>query len=168
MNISFGCLYYLLKCVSACSVASAVSKSLWPRGLYPARLMHPWDSPGKNPGVGCYALLQGIFPTQGLILCLLHCRQIFFFFKLLSPQGSPPTPSFQSVKWINSSLRATSLHTGSRPSHLVVFLGIRTVWELYRSRTKSLPSKPLPLLRDLLTLIWSDRQESIEKLTGGA
>ena len=29
---------------------------------------HPWDSPGKNTGVGCQALLQGIFPTQGLNL----------------------------------------------------------------------------------------------------
>ena len=25
----------------------------------------PWDSPGKNTGVGCHALLQGIFTTQG-------------------------------------------------------------------------------------------------------
>ena len=29
------------------------------------RLLCPWDSPGKNIGVGCYFLLQGIFPTQG-------------------------------------------------------------------------------------------------------
>ena len=36
------------------------------------------DSPGKNTGVGCHALLQGIFPTQGLNLGLWHCRQIFF------------------------------------------------------------------------------------------
>ena len=28
-------------------------------------LLCPWDSPGKNTGVGCYALLQGFFPTQG-------------------------------------------------------------------------------------------------------
>ena len=28
----------------------------------------PMDSPGKNTGVGCHALLQGIFPTQGLNL----------------------------------------------------------------------------------------------------
>ena len=26
----------------------------------------PWDYPGKNTGVGCHFLLQGIFPTQGL------------------------------------------------------------------------------------------------------
>ena len=30
------------------------------------RLLCPWDSPGKNAGVGCRALLQGIFPTQEL------------------------------------------------------------------------------------------------------
>ena len=32
----------------------------------------PWDSPDKNTGVGCHSLLQGIFPTQGLKLYLLH------------------------------------------------------------------------------------------------
>ena len=37
----------------------------------PPRLLYPWDSPGKNTGVGCHALLQGIFPTQGLTLHLL-------------------------------------------------------------------------------------------------
>ena len=36
------------------------------------------DSPGKNTGVGCHALLQGIFPTQGLNPHLLHCRQILY------------------------------------------------------------------------------------------
>ena len=39
------------------------------------RLFCPWDFPGKNTGVGCYFLLQGIFLTQGLnphLLCLLH------------------------------------------------------------------------------------------------
>ena len=36
----------------------------------PARLLCPWNSPGKNTGVSCYALLQGIFPTQGLNLLL--------------------------------------------------------------------------------------------------
>ena len=41
-------------------------------GLQPARLLCPWDSPGKNTGVGCPALLQGIFPTQGLNPCLSH------------------------------------------------------------------------------------------------
>ena len=38
---------------------------LWPHGLGPTRLLCPWNFPGKNPGVGCHSLLQGIFPTQG-------------------------------------------------------------------------------------------------------
>ena len=39
--------------------------SVRPYGLQPARLLCPWNSPGKNTGVGCHSLLQGIFPTQG-------------------------------------------------------------------------------------------------------
>ena len=48
----------------ACWVASVVSDSLWPCRLYPTSLLCPWDSPGKNTGVGCHDLFQGIFPTQ--------------------------------------------------------------------------------------------------------
>ena len=40
---------------------SVVSYSLWPCGLWPARLLCPWDSPGMNTGVGCHSLLQGSF-----------------------------------------------------------------------------------------------------------
>ena len=51
-------------------------------------LCNPMDcsSPGKNTGVGCHFLLQGIFPTQRSNLGLLHCRQILYH---LSHQGSP-------------------------------------------------------------------------------
>ena len=55
-----------------------VSNSLQPHRLYSARLLHPWDSPGKNSGVGCHLLLQGIFLTQGLNPGLLHCRQTLY------------------------------------------------------------------------------------------
>ena len=37
------------------------------------RLLCPWNSPGRNTGVVCHFLLQGIFPTQGLNPGLLHC-----------------------------------------------------------------------------------------------
>ena len=40
--------------------------SLPPYGLQPSRLLCPWDSPGKDTGMDCHALLQGMFPTQGL------------------------------------------------------------------------------------------------------
>ena len=61
-------------------VCSVVSDSFWPHGLQPARLLCPWNFPGKNTGGGCHFLLQGIFPMQGSnlhLLCLLHCRRFF-------------------------------------------------------------------------------------------
>ena len=51
--------------------------------VWPSRLLSPWNFPGKNTGVGSHPLLQGIFPTQGSNLGLLHYRQT------LSPLGSP-------------------------------------------------------------------------------
>ena len=44
-------------------------------GLWPARILCLWNSPGKNTGVGYHVLLQEIFLTQGsnpCLLCLLH------------------------------------------------------------------------------------------------
>ena len=68
---------------------SDMSNSLQPHGLQPIRLLCPWGSPDKNPGVGCHFLLQGIFLTQGLNPGFLHCRQILHH---LSYQGSPYPP----------------------------------------------------------------------------
>ena len=59
----------------ACSVTS---DSLQPHGLWPTRLLCPWDSLGKNIGVDCHSLLQRLFLTQGLNSGLLHCRQILY------------------------------------------------------------------------------------------
>ena len=42
------------------------------------RFLCPWNSSGKNTGVGCCALLQRIFLTQGSNLGVLHCRQILY------------------------------------------------------------------------------------------
>ena len=49
-----------------------MSDSLQPYWPWPARFLCPWDSPGKNTGVGCHFPLQGIFLTQGsnLISCI--------------------------------------------------------------------------------------------------
>ena len=45
-------------CCYCCKVASVVSDSVRPHRRQPTRLPHPWDSPGKNTGVGCHSLLQ--------------------------------------------------------------------------------------------------------------
>ena len=61
-----------------------MSDSLQPPELYAARLLCPWNSPGKNTGLGSHSLLHGIFPTQALNPGLLHCRQILYHLLLLS------------------------------------------------------------------------------------
>ena len=55
-------------------------------GLELTRLLCPWESPGKNTGVGCHFLLQGIFWTQGSNPGLPHSRQTLYH---LTHQGIP-------------------------------------------------------------------------------
>ena len=59
----------VLCCVE--SVAQSCPTLCHPTDCKSTRLLCPWDSPGKNTGVGCHALLQGIFLTQGSNPCLL-------------------------------------------------------------------------------------------------
>ena len=47
-------------CCCCCWVASVVSDSVRPHRWQPTRLPYPWDSPGKNPRVGCHFLLQPV------------------------------------------------------------------------------------------------------------
>ena len=82
---------FTLRTPCVCS-RSVVSDPLQCFGLQPDRLLRPWDSQGKNTGVGYHILLQGIFPTQELnpgLLCFLHCQQILY---PLSHGGSPKNP----------------------------------------------------------------------------
>ena len=70
---------------------SVVPDSLQPHGLQSARLLCPRVSQGKNTGMGCHFLLQGIFLTQGWklpLLYLLPCRQILY-------QHLPPGKSIE-------------------------------------------------------------------------
>ena len=69
------CIFIPLQCPVSSVNRSVLFNSLWPHGLWPPRLLCPWNSPGKNTWLGCHFLLQVIFPTQGSNTCLPHCRQ---------------------------------------------------------------------------------------------
>ena len=73
-------------CAVLCLVAQSYPTLCNPIDSSPPGSSVRGDSPGKNTGVGCHALLQGIFPTQGWNPGLQHCRQILYH---LSHQGSP-------------------------------------------------------------------------------
>ena len=75
--VSVQTLVRVCACVSTLG-CSFVSNSLWLHGLWPTRLLCPWNFPGKNTGMGCHFFLHWILPTQGsnpsfLELSLKHC-----------------------------------------------------------------------------------------------
>ena len=107
---------------------SVMSNSLQPHGLWPARLLCPWNSPNKSVGLGSPSLLQGIFPTQGSNQGLPRGMQILYH---LSHQGrhkwlwktrknflaNPILPSAKSVKETEVQVEMRMFKvTSSRPS----------------------------------------------------
>ena len=89
-----------------------MSDCLRPHGLY-----SPWNSPGKNTGVSCHFLLQGIFLTQGLnpgLLNLLHWQADSL---PLAPPGMPQNES-ESRSVVSDSLRPHRLYSPwNSPGH---------------------------------------------------
>ena len=77
----------------------------------PSSLLSRWDSPGKNTGVGCHALLQGIFLTQRsnwCLICLLHWQVGYL---PLAPPGEP--------RALGSTLKFVFILVDLRGSHMV-------------------------------------------------
>ena len=71
--------------------------SLWHFGLQPARLLCSWGFSGKNTGLGCHFLLQGMFLIQGSNPHLLYCNQIWAMRKCIYVNyGLPIYPSLPS------------------------------------------------------------------------
>ena len=68
-----------------------------------------WDSPGKNNGVDCHALFQGIFPTQGSNPGLLHCRWILL---PSEPPGKPKNTRVGSLSLLRVNFLTQDLNQG--------------------------------------------------------
>ena len=65
---------------------------LQPHGLWPSRLLCPWNFPDKNTGVGCHFLLQGSSqPRDWTCISYVSCIGRWIFFLPLSHLGSPPS-----------------------------------------------------------------------------
>ena len=69
------CFLSLWICLCLVTLDLSDSVTFW---TVAARLLCPWDLPGKNPGVGFHVLLQAIFLTQGSKLCWLHWKWILY------------------------------------------------------------------------------------------
>ena len=98
-----------------------MSNSSVTQGLWPTRLLCSWDFPRENTRVGCHFLLQGILPTQGLNLHLLHWPSESL---PLSHQRNPvkKLPATKSAVWVNSG----SWWWTGRPG-MLQFMGLQRV-----------------------------------------
>ena len=86
----------------------------------PWTVYSPWNSPGQNTGVGSLSLLQGIFPTQGSNLGLLHCRQILY---QLSHKGNS-----RILEWVAYPFSSRSSRPRNRTGVSCIAGGFFTNW----------------------------------------
>ena len=100
---------YLLSCVWL----------LWPHRLWPAGLLCPWDSPGKNTVMGCHFLLHRIFPDPGVKLVSPELQVDSL---LTEPPGEPAFKSYlqpilvSGFPWWLSSKESTTCNAGGASS----------------------------------------------------
>ena len=92
----------------------------------PGSVVHG-DSPGKKTGVGCHALLQGIFPTQGLNPGLLHCRWIH---QLSHKSVFTPIPKKSNAKECSNYHRIVPISHTSK----VIFKILQARLQQYKNR----------------------------------
>ena len=108
-----------------------MSDSVRPHRRQPTRLPHPWDSPGKNTGVGCHFLLQCMkvkSERQVAQSCLTVCDPMD-----CSPPGSSVHGTFQA-RVLECGAIAFSETKYRNPSTLIL---IKTAWEMEATRGSS-------------------------------
>ena len=122
----------------------------------PARLLCPWNSPGKNTEVVSHFLLQGVLLTQGLNLGLLHCRHILYH---VSCQGS--TESCQTepqwcqgpeLKW--ESWREAKGSHQEEVGYNVLHLALIKMYPVFLRDAKKLSWESLGLQGDPTSPFW--------------
>ena len=102
------------------------------------------DSPGKSTGVGCHALLQEIFPTQGSNPGLLHCRLILY---CLSHQGSP-----RILEWVAYSFSRGSSQPRNRTGVSCIPSGFLTSWATREAQLTFMKKVKMLVAQSCLTL----------------
>ena len=104
-------------CCFCCLVAKSCLTLLWPHGLSPTRLLCPWNSPGKNTGVGYHSLLQGGSSRPRDRTVVSHVAGGFFTVwatgKVLGFLGSHEW-SLTSASFLNCKLSHSGFTSGNR------------------------------------------------------
>ena len=117
------------------------------RLLVTPRLLCPWDSPGKNTGMGCHFLLQGIFPTQGWNLGLLHLLHCQVGSLSLSHPGCPWEITTHVLQWLNPEHRQHPMLVRTWNNRTLICCwweckAVQPIWKTVWQFLKNLPSIP--------------------------
>ena len=109
-------------CCCCCQVASVVSDSMRPHRRQPTRLPHPWDSLGKNTGMGCHFLLQcmkvksesevaqSCLTLSDPTNCSLPGSSIHGIFQARVLEWGAIAFSFWALRWLHLTLGLSFLH----------------------------------------------------------
>ena len=157
-------------CVCVCALVAQLCATLcelMPLGLMSLVLLCPCDSPGKNTGVGCHFLLQGIFPAQESNPGLVHCRQILYhlnhlgsskqrlnkynLFHLLHENVSVAPLCLTLSDPLDSSPPSSSVH-GILQAKIVEWVDILFSIGFFGSKFICIISFQIPLIRDVSTV----------------
>ena len=126
-NLQFsGRMLYIYLIKYTISENESESHSVVADSLQPHRLYSPWNSPGKNTGVGTHSLLWGIFPTQGSNPGLPHCRWILY---LLSYKGSP-----RILEWVAYPFPSGSSRPRNQTRVTCITGGFFTNWTMRKAK----------------------------------
>ena len=121
-----------------CLVAQSWSTLCNPMDCSPPGSSVRGDSPGKNTGVGCHALLWGILPTQGSNPGLFHCQQILYH---LSHQGSQ-----RILEWVAYPFSRGTSRPRDRTGVSCIAGGFFTSWATWEALLPLLVSSYCPTL----------------------
>ena len=119
------------------------------------------DFPGKNTGVGCHFLLQGIFLTQGWNPYLLHCRQIYYSWASREAQGIYKVRNMKAiaeaiwVEWGADLLWVWDPGTG----HICIWIVVTLTCDVILARFLKVPKSEFCQLPQNL-VSWTQRAQS--------
>ena len=114
--------------VGACSLTSGVSDSLQPSGLWLTRLLCPWDSPGKNTGVGCHFLLQlwRTADTNTTLYSILYSSK--HQFKKKRGQDRSHKNALQNPETSSFAILVLTYHSSPNPLHNRLHVSSTSFW----------------------------------------
>ena len=133
-----------------------MSDSLWPHGLYPTRLLCPWNFPGKNTGVPCPS--PGDLPDPGIELRSPELQADSLPFEL---PGNKVLNKVINSKFMN---RSPTQWVPCRQNSLRIYPFVPKSWHIWQTYTKSVIGQQF-WLESCMPGLLSNKNSPVQKIT---